>query len=36
MKYIKTKIKKECRIMLETNLNLNYNISIAEYENTDV
>ena len=27
--------KKENRIILETNLNLNYSISIAEYEETD-
>ena len=37
MKFIKAKItKKENRIILETNLNLNYNISIEEYEKTDV
>ena len=37
MKFIKVKItKKENRIILETNLNLNYNISKEEYEKTDV
>ena len=37
MKNIKAKItKKENRIEPETNLNLNYSISIAEYEKTVV
>ena len=37
MKYTKAKItKKETRIILETNFNSNYSISIVEYENTDV
>ena len=30
------KSKIENRIILETNLNLNYNISIVEYEKNDV
>ena len=37
MEFIKTKItKKENRIIIGTNLNLNYSISIVEYEKTDV
>ena len=32
MKYTKAKIKKENRIILKRNLNLNLNISIVEFE----